>query len=636
MGHPGPIGHPAAGTVLEPSLAPASREASEKVPWRRVAMDREARAFVASLPCHELDVVEIGGSAWSDPRFGFRSYRSLSYPAYDICRGPFQREFCGLMILEQVLEHVRQPHQALSHALAMLRPGGSLLAGTPFLLKVHPGPPDLYRWTEDGLRILLEEAGFTAIRTGSWGNRQCLAADLQPGVEWTWYDPAVHSLENEIQFPLTVWAFARKPSAGDRAPYSLAPYGQRHPDPLARGLGVVVLSKNGAGRIERCLRSILDNRFAGEIVVCVDADTTDETASLARRFTPHVHLIETGGTLESALPAMVSHCSADYLLRIDDDETLGGNWDRAQLEALVRFNDLTHLILPRRWLVPPGPEGTPEGTPRFIASEPWFPDYQVRFFRNDPGLIRWPTTIHEPMEMKGRGMVLFDRWIEHYDLAIQSRPERERKAQRYRRIRPEKHLSNLYLYEEQEIELLPADRAGFTEAVERYISRRAQRAPQEAPRQAAQAGRPYRAGSEIRFEAGNNGAEYTRQGWSDPEPWGRWTNGFRAEMSIPLERPFEGPAVLAVEAEAYVRSGHPTLNVRVVCNREPLGYWSIETRDPVERTLPIPASALAGKREIRLAFYLENPASPADSGEFGLDQRLLGLGLHLMRISAAG
>jgi len=624
---PGPRGRPAAGAAPEPSLAPASRQAAEKVPWRRVTMDREARAFVASLPCRELDVVEIGGSAWGSdwnaPRFGFRSYRSLSYPEYDICRAPFRREFCGLVILEQVLEHVRQPHQALFNALAMLRPGGSLLVTTPFLSKVHPHPPDLYRWTEEGLRILLEEAGFTAIRTGSWGNRQCLAADLQrwqaeapapqvqPGMEWTCYDPAVHSLENELQFPLAVWAFARKPAAGDRAPYS------RHRDPLAHSLGVVVLSKNGAGRIERCLESILEGRFADEIVVCVDADTTDETASLARRFTPHVHLIETGGTLESALPAMVSHCSADYLLRIDDDETLGGNWDRVPLEAMVRSNDLTHLILPRRWLVPGG---------YFIASEPWFPDYQVRFFRNDPSLIRWPASIHDPMEMKGRGMVLFDRWIEHYDLANQSRPERERKAERYRRIRPEKHLSNLYLYEEQEVDLLPASRAGFTEALESYIAGR---------ERAAQAGSPYRAGSAIRFEAGNNATQYTRQGWSDPEPWGCWTKGFRAELRIPLERPFEGPARLAVESVAYVRSWHPTLNVRVICNREPLGYWSIESRDPEERTLPIPASALAGKREILLAFQLDNPASPADSGEFGLDQRLLGLGLHWLRISAA-
>jgi hypothetical protein len=594
---------------------PATKPSPEKVHWCRVAMNREAQAFVASLPCPELDVVEVSGTTWSDPRFGFRSYRSLAYPEYDICRGPFQPQFCDLLILEQVLEHVRLPHQALANALAMLRPGGSLLVNTPFLIKFHPCPVDLYRWTEDGLRILVEEAGFTAIRTGSWGNRQCLAADMQPGLEWTYYDPAVHSLENEVQFPISVWAFARRPAPWDQAPYS-----RRHPAPFARSFGVVVLTRNGAGRIERCLQSILDGRFADEIVVCVDRDTTDETAALARRFTPHVHQIAVpGGIPEAAMPQMAAHCSADYLLRLDDDETLGGNWERAPLEALVRYNDLTHLILPRRWLVPLGPEG-----PRFIASEPWFPDYQVRFFRNDPALIRWPTTIHETIEMKGRGMVLFDRWIEHYDLALHSRAERERKALNYRRIRPEKHLSNLYLYEDQQIDLLPADQAGYTEALELYISGR--------ERYPSQPGTPYRAGAEIRFEAGGDSAEYTRKGWSDPEPWGRWTIGYRAELRILLERPFEGAALLTVESVAYVRDWHPTLDVRVVCNRGTLGGWSIETREMVARSLSIPASAVAGKRELVLEFHLENPATPADSGDFGLDQRLLGLGLRMLRI----
>jgi len=426
------------------------------------------------------------------------------------------------------------------------------------------------------------------------------------------------------------------PAALDR----MMPYSLRHPAPpgpkgapkgapegtpaaappaAAPTFGVMVLSRNGASRLGHCLESVARQNFAGELVVCVDRETTDDTAAVARRFTPHVHPIETGGTLESALPAMAAHCSAEYVLRLDDDETLGGNWERTPLEALVRGNDLTHLILPRRWLVP-----GPVGAPRFIACEPWFPDYQVRFFRNDPSLIRWPAAIHDPMEMKGRGMYLYDRWIEHYDLVIHSRPDRERKARHYRRLRPEKHLSNLYLYEEQEIDLLPATAEGYAEALEAYFSGR--------ERRAAEAGSPYRARSEIRFEAGGNGGAYTRKGWSDPEPWGRWTNGYRAELRIPLERPLEGPALLALEAVAYVRAWHPTLHVRVECNRVALGGWVIETSDFVERTLPIPAAALAGKRELLLAFHVDNPASPADSGEFGLDQRLLGLGFRQMRI----
>ena len=612
----GPAGH-SAGHAPAARRGPESRHAHglrpEKTPWRRVVLEREVRGFLASLPCPEMDAVEIGGRAWSDPRYGFRSYRSLSAdPGHGVCPEPPQRECCDLVILDQVLEHVRQPHQALAGVLAMLRPGGHLLVDSAFLLRSHLRQPDLYRWTEDGLRILLEEAGFSGILTRSWGNRQCLIADLQPGVEWTLYDPAAHSLQNEIACPLAVWAFARKPSAHD------------HPQPALRAhsLGVVVLSKNGAGRIQRCLESIRDSRFADELVVCVDADTTDDTASVARRFTPHVHLIETGGTLESALPLMVSYCSADYLLRIDDDEALGGNWDRTALEALVRFNDLTYVTLPRRWLVP----GT-EGAARFIASEPWFPDYQVRLFRNDPSLIRWPATIHEPMEMKGRGMALFDRWIEHYDLALQSRAGRESKAERYRRIRPEKHLSNLYLYEEQEFELLPATDAGFAVAIERYLG--------GLERHSARPATPYEPGAEIRFEAGGNAAEYLRRGWSVPEAWGCWTSGFRAEMRIPLEHPFEGAAVLEVESVAYVDDWHPVLTVRVMGNREPLGGWSIDSRDPVERSLTIPASALAGKRELLLAFQMDNPASPADSGEFGLDQRLLGLGLYRLRVRGA-
>jgi len=413
-----------------------------------------------------------------------------------------------------------------------------------------------------------------------------------------------------------------RPPALDRMmPYRLRNSGLSAPPPpplSAPTFGVMMLTRNGAGRIGRSLESVVAHGFAGEIVVCIDRETTDDSAAVARRYTPHVHLIETGGTIESAQPVMASYCSAEYVLRLDDDETLGGNWDPVSLEALLRGNTVTHLILPRLWLVPPGD--------RFISTPPWFPDYQVRFFRNDPALIRWSPILHEPMEMKGRGLFLFDRWIEHHDLTIQSRPERERKTQFYRRIRPEKHLSNLYLYEEQELDLLPATPEGYAEAVAAYLARR---------EGSAAGATPYEAGTEIRFAAGGNSAEYIRKGWSEPEPWGRWTDGYRAEMSIPLARPFEGSALLAVESRAYVHDWHRVLQVQVECNCEPLGGWLIDTADCAPRSLPIPASALAGKRTLRLIFRMDNPASPADFGDFGLDQRLLGVGFQKLRVDRA-
>ena len=107
--------------MLRRLSTPDPGQTAEKVPWRLVVMDRAARAFVASLPCHELDVVEIGGRAWSDPGFGFRSYRSLSSPPWDLSREPAEPESCSLAILDQGLERARHPRQALAKVLAMLR-----------------------------------------------------------------------------------------------------------------------------------------------------------------------------------------------------------------------------------------------------------------------------------------------------------------------------------------------------------------------------------------------------------------------------------------------------------------------------------------------------------------------------------
>lgn len=64
------------------------------------------------------------------------------------------------------------------------------------------------------MRQLLETAGFKIMSTGSWGNLECLFADMTPGLEWTMYNPKKHSLHNEPQFAIVVWAFAKKNTSG--------------------------------------------------------------------------------------------------------------------------------------------------------------------------------------------------------------------------------------------------------------------------------------------------------------------------------------------------------------------------------------------------------------------------------------
>jgi len=68
------------------------------------------------------------------------------------------------------------------------------------------------------------------------------------------------------------------------------------------------------------LESVRQTGFANEIVVCVDADTTDNTLSVARNFTRNVHVVKTAGHIESVMAKISALCSCDFVLRIDDDE----------------------------------------------------------------------------------------------------------------------------------------------------------------------------------------------------------------------------------------------------------------------------------------------------------------------------
>jgi hypothetical protein len=64
--------------------------------------------------------------------------------------------------------------------------------------------------TEVGLKHFLAECGFPpeAIRTDSWGNRDCVIESFK--MMATPYRKRIHSLRNEPDFPVHVWALAQK------------------------------------------------------------------------------------------------------------------------------------------------------------------------------------------------------------------------------------------------------------------------------------------------------------------------------------------------------------------------------------------------------------------------------------------
>lgn len=89
----------------------------------------------------------------------------------DASRIPIDSNSINCVILDQVLEHVKDPIQVICEAKRLLRRDGIILISTPFLIQVHRMPVDYWRFTPEALENILRRLDFKDIKVSSWGNR---------------------------------------------------------------------------------------------------------------------------------------------------------------------------------------------------------------------------------------------------------------------------------------------------------------------------------------------------------------------------------------------------------------------------------------------------------------------------------
>jgi SAM-dependent methyltransferase len=86
----------------------------------------------------------------------------------NICTIPFGNAVADAVICTEVLEHVYCTNQALMEFHRILKPGGYLVLTVPLVGGVHQ-KVDFYRWTDQGLRHILERHDFDIVSMGKRG-----------------------------------------------------------------------------------------------------------------------------------------------------------------------------------------------------------------------------------------------------------------------------------------------------------------------------------------------------------------------------------------------------------------------------------------------------------------------------------
>jgi SAM-dependent methyltransferase/uncharacterized protein YbaR (Trm112 family) len=175
--------------VVENSLKSRVRKSLPKLTGDRskLAIDQRVKSLIDSLPT-PIKGLQIG--AGENPgRIGemfpnvqwMHSDVDLSYAPHiiaDVTGLPVADGCFDVVYADQVLEHVIDINQAAKEIQRVLRVGGLLVIGIPFLYPFHGVPYDFYRVTPCGIRVMFDQTESIHISSGS-GAWSALALQME-------------------------------------------------------------------------------------------------------------------------------------------------------------------------------------------------------------------------------------------------------------------------------------------------------------------------------------------------------------------------------------------------------------------------------------------------------------------------
>jgi SAM-dependent methyltransferase len=120
-----------------------------------------------------------------------------------------------LVLSTQVLEHVEDPAAYVAECRRVLKPGGRLLLSTHGLWIYHRDPIDLWRWTSDGLKYLVQREGLEVEQVEGVMGLAAVAVQLFQDATY-WHLPRWLRRLYGFLMQRLVWLFDRMHSAESR------------------------------------------------------------------------------------------------------------------------------------------------------------------------------------------------------------------------------------------------------------------------------------------------------------------------------------------------------------------------------------------------------------------------------------
>ncbi|MGB8657215.1 MAG: glycosyltransferase family 2 protein [Candidatus Zixiibacteriota bacterium] len=151
-------------------------------------------------------------------------------------------------------------------------------------------------------------------------------------------------------------------------------------------ISCVVITCNESTNIRRCLESI---SWADEIIV-VDSYSTDNTREISSEFTDKIFELKWEG-FGPAKEHARKLASGKWLLSLDADEVVSQKL-REEIQGIADSEQpLDGYFIPRKSVF----------LGRWIKHGGWYPDFVLRFFRNDKGKFT-ARLVHEEVEVCGK------------------------------------------------------------------------------------------------------------------------------------------------------------------------------------------------------------------------------------------